>query len=1204
MDAAGVVCMRHVPDDRPACSGMPAGATSGAVVSGVAAGTGFSGAGRGDAEDPGVPHYAELHCLSDFTFLRGASSAAQLFARARACGYEALAITDECSLAGIVRAFEASRDTGVPLVIGSEFRLTDGTRFVLLVENQQGYENLCALITTGRRAASKGRYVLSRTDVERASRDGLLCLWLPDEHPDGKAADAGASGVDAGNAQAGAPAPNDGWATDNGVPAAEDKALATAAAGDLAAALVAGKTSTMPVMDAGMHPLLERAGWVRQTFLHAWLAVELHRDRDDARVLAERLALAEMTALTPVACGDVHMDVKRRRVLQDTLTALRHRVPLAQAGGLLFSNGERHLRRREVLASVYPLALLAETLAIARRCTFRLDQLRYGYPQELVPAGHTPTTWLRKLSEDGMRWRWPQGVPSRVQQQVDHELALIADLGYEPYFLTVHDIVRFARGRGILCQGRGSAANSAVCFVLGIVEVDPSRMQMLVERFISRERNEPPDIDVDFEHERREEVFQYIYRKYGRHRAALTANVICYRGRSAARDAARALGLPAEQITAISACFGRGGYGVDVTLRLQEAGFDPASPLMQRLLHLVEALRDHPRHLSQHVGGFVMSDGPLARLVPTENAAMPERTIIQWNKDDLDVLGMLKVDCLALGMLSCVRRALDLLARHRGRYLTPATIPPDDEATYDMISRADTVGVFQVESRAQMSMLPRLKPRCFYDLVVQVAIVRPGPIQGDMVHPYLRRRQGLEPVDYPSEALREVFERTLGVPLFQEQVMRLAIVAAGYTPGEADQLRRSMAAWRRHGDLEIHRQRLVGGMVERGYSAEFAGRIFEQLKGFASYGFPESHACAFALITYVSSWLKCHEPAAFLCALLNAQPMGFYPASTLVQDAQRHGVRVLPVDVLRSQWDNTLEGGEVGGAQPAVRLGFRQIAGLGEAAARRIMAARLTHMRSRGVPDAVVSGQPCTRRQIDLSRASEVPNHAASSGLAPSYAGCGMSPFPAAGVFFRSVADLCHRARLDDHEASLLADAGALEALAGHRHAAHWAVAGVEEPAPLWGDTVTETPVSLPVPTVVQDLVADYRTQGFSLDTHPMALLRPALRARRCADSLTLQRCPHGRSVRAAGLVTMRQRPATASGVTFVTLEDEGGTVNVVVWEDVAVRFRKVLVGSRLLAIDGRWEVVDGVQHLIARRLHDLSGLLGQLVTGGARDYH
>ena len=1103
------------------------------------------------------PAYAELHCLSDFTFLRGASSAAQLFERARACGYQALAITDECSLAGIVRAFEASRNTGVPLIVGSEFRLVDGTRFVLLVQDQVGYEALCSLITTGRRAAGKGCYRLTREDFTRPGLDlsGLLCLWLPSPHPD--------------EVQADAPDEQQEDALDG---------LRAKGMGDEAPALLES---------GGDRHALERAAWVWRTFPHAWLAVELHRDRDDAAVLRHLLALAQQTGLTPVACGDVHMDLKRRRALQDTLTALRHRRPLTEAGGWLFRNGERHLRRREVLAGIYPPALLAETLEIARRCTFRLDSLQYRYPQELVPDGHTPTSWLRHLAEEGLRWRWPQGAPERVVGLVEHELALIADLGYEPYFLTVHDIVRFARGQGILCQGRGSAANSAVCFVLGIVEVDPSRMQVLVERFISRERNEPPDIDVDFEHERREEVFQYIYRKYGRHRAALTANVICYRGRSAARDAARALGLPAEQITAISACFGRGGYGVDVTLRLQEAGFDPASPLMQRLLHLVEALRDHPRHLSQHVGGFVMSDGPLARLVPTENAAMPERTIIQWNKDDLDVLGMLKVDCLALGMLSCVRRALDLLARHRGRYLTPATIPPDDEATYDMISRADTVGVFQVESRAQMSMLPRLKPRCFYDLVVQVAIVRPGPIQGDMVHPYLRRRQGLEPVDYPSEALREVFERTLGVPLFQEQVMRLAIVAAGYTPGEADQLRRSMAAWRRHGDLEIHRQRLVGGMVERGYSAEFAGRIFEQLKGFASYGFPESHACAFALITYVSSWLKCHEPAAFLCALLNAQPMGFYPASTLVQDAQRHGVRVLPVDVLHSQWDNTLEGGEVGGAQPAVRLGFRQIVGLGEAAARRIVTARLGQMGQEGTG----------RTEMIVERMAQkgtVPEKAWPQKVAPG----------ALRMGFRDVADLCHRAQLDEREASLLADVGALEGLAGHRHAAHWAVAGVEEPAPLWGDTVTETPVSLPVPTVVQDLVADYRTQGFSLDTHPMALLRPALRARRCADSRTLQRCPHGRSVRAAGLVTMRQRPATASGVTFVTLEDEGGTVNVVVWEDVAMRFRKVLVGSRLLAIDGRWEVVDGVQHLIARRLHDLSGLLGQLVTGGARDYH
>ena len=1072
------------------------------------------------------PAYAELHCLSDFTFLRGASSAAQLFERARACGYQALAITDECSLAGIVRAFEASRNTGVPLIVGSEFRLVDGTRFVLLVQDQAGYEALCSLITTGRRAAGKGCYRLTREDFTRSGLDlsGLLCLWLPTPHPDEVQADA----PDEQQADA-----LDGLRADR----MDDEAPARPESG-------------------GDRHALERAAWVRRTFTHAWLAVELHRDRDDAAVLRHLLALAQRTGLTPVACGDVHMDLKRRRALQDTLTALRHRRPLTEAGGWLFRNGERHLRRREALAGIYPPALLAETLEIARRCTFRLDSLQYRYPQELVPEGHTPTSWLRHLTEEGLRWRWPQGAPDRVVGLVEHELALIADLGYEPYFLTVHDIVRFARSQGILCQGRGSAANSAVCFVLGIVEVDPSRMQVLVERFISRERNEPPDIDVDFEHERREEVFQYIYGKYGRARAALTANVICYRGRSAARDVARALGFPPDQVTAIGACFGRGGYGDDVTDRLAEAGFDPATPLMQRLLHLVEALHDHPRHLSQHVGGFVISDGPLSRLVPIENAAMPARTIIQWNKDDLDVLGMLKVDCLALGMLTCVRKTLALLARHRGRHLTPATIPPDDAATYDMISAADTVGVFQIESRAQMSMLPRLRPRCFYDLVIQVAIVRPGPIQGDMVHPYLRRRQGLEPVNYPSEALREVFERTLGVPLFQEQAMKLAIVAAGYTPGEADHLRRSMAAWRRHGDLEIHRQRLVGGMQERGYSLAFAERIFEQLKGFANYGFPESHACAFALITYVSCWLKRHEPAAFICALLNSQPMGFYSASSLLQDARRHGVTVRPVDVRHSHWDNTLEGGEPGGTQPALRLGFRQVHGLSEAAARRIVAARLARGGTEG-------------------------------------------PWRA----FRDVADLCHRAGLDAREAGLLAEAGALRALTAHRHAAHWAVAGVEEPTPLFAQSPQEQPVDLPLPSVAQELLADYRSQGFSLTTHPLALLRRQLEERRCLESRALQDLPHGRGVRAAGLVIMRQRPPTASGVTFVTLEDEWGTVNVVVWQDLAVRSRWVLVGSRLLAIDGRWEVVDGVRHLIARRLHDLSPLLGQLVTGASRDY-
>jgi error-prone DNA polymerase len=1023
-----------------------------------------------------APAYAELHCLSDFSFLRGATSAAQLFARARACGYRALAITDECSLAGIVRAFEASRDTGVPLIVGSEFTLTDGTKLVLLAEDQAGYETLCALITTGRRMAKKGEYRLTRGDFGRPLR-GLCALWIPGSEPD-------------------------------------------AAQGH----------------------------WIRRTFAHAWLAVELHRDRDDTARLRELLALADAVDLRPVACGDVHMDVKRRRALQDTLTAIRHRTTVAAAGARLFRNGERHLRRRDVLAGVYPPALLAETLIIARRCTFRLDQLRYRYPRELTPDGETPTSWLRKLTEHGIRWRWPQGACPKVRALIEHELALIAELQYEAYFLTVHDLVRYARSRGILCQGRGSAANSAVCYALGITEVDPTHMQLLIERFISKERNEPPDIDIDFEHERREEVIQYIYAKYGRDRAALTANVICYRGRSAARDVAKALGLPLDQTNVLSACFDGWQTEAPVKTRLIEAGFDPATPIMRRLIHLVAELLDHPRHLSQHVGGFVISDTPLASLVPTENAAMPERTIIQWNKDDLDTLGLLKVDCLALGMLTCVRKTLDLLRAHRGRDLTPATIPADDPATYAMIQRADTIGTFQVESRAQMSMLPRLKPKNFYDLVIQVAIVRPGPIQGEMVHPYLRRRQGLEPVSYPSEDLREVFERTLGVPLFQEQVMRLAIVAAGYTPGEADQLRRSMAAWRRHGDMETHRQRITAGMLARGYTPEFAAQLFAQIKGFASYGFPESHACSFALITYVSCWLKCHEPAAFTCGLLNAQPMGFYSVNTLLQDVRRHGVEVRKVDATRSDWDNTLEGGVPGGAQPAIRLGFRQIRGFPQAAAQRINAARR-----------------------------ERP--------------------------FTSVADLCARAMLDRRESSLLAEAGALESLAGHRHNARWMVAGLEPQRPLFDDSPAEEAVILPVPTCGQEVVADYRILGLSLGAHPVSLLRERLRRARCVGTAELPQHRHGSRLRVAGLVTLRQRPHTAKGTVFITLEDESGTINVVVWPDLVQSQRRELLNARLLAVDGRWERVDGVSHLIASHLSDLTPLLGMLETR-SRDFH
>ncbi|KAF1687983.1 error-prone DNA polymerase [Pseudoxanthomonas broegbernensis] len=1022
-----------------------------------------------------APAYAELHCLSDFSFLRGAATAKQLFRRAKACSYAALAITDECSLAGIVRAFEAAQETGVPLIVGSEFTLTDGTKFVLLVEDQAGYETLCVLITLGRHGAKKSEYRLMREDFDRPL-PGLLALWVPGSRPD----------------------PEQGY-------------------------------------------------WVRRTFSHAWLAVELHRDRDDVARLRELLALADQTGLRPIATGDVHMDIKRRRALQDTITSIRQSVPVAEAGAHLFRNGERHLRRREVLAEVYPPDLLAETLAVAARCTFQLGQLKYRYPKELVPNGETPASWLRKLTEDGIRWRWPKGESSKVRGLIEYELQLIGELQYEAYFLTVHDLVRHARSLGILCQGRGSAANSAVCFALGVTEVDPTHMQLLMERFISKERNEPPDIDIDFEHERREEVIQYIYAKYGRDRAALTANVICYRGRSAARDVAKALGFPRDQVNALSHCFDWWQSEAPPAERLIEAGFDPETPVMRRLVYLVGELIDHPRHLSQHVGGFVISDAPLSTLVPTEPAAMENRTVIQWNKDDLDVLGLLKVDCLALGMLTCVRKALDLLRQHRGHNLTPATIPADDPATYAMIQKADTVGVFQIESRAQMSMLPRMKPKTFYDLVIEVAIVRPGPIQGKMVHPYLRRRQGLEPVSYPSEDLREVFERTLGVPLFQEQVMKLAIVAAGYTPGEADQLRRSMAAWKRHGDMEIHHQRITEGMLARGYSPEFAAQIFEQIKGFASYGFPESHACSFALITYVSCWLKCHEPAAFTCALLNAQPMGFYSASSLLQDIRRHGVEIREVDATRSDWGNTLEDGIPGGEQPAIRLGFRQIKGFPEDAGHRISEAR---------------------RQRP----------------------------------FAGVADLCMRAALDERTSSLLAEAGALKSLAGHRHDAHWTVAGLEPQRPLFDGSPEEDAVALPVPTAGQDVVADYRSLGLTLGTHPVSLLRDRLRRERCLGSADLQSRKHGSRLRAAGLVTMRQRPATASGAVFVTLEDEAGVINVVVWRDLAERQRRELVGSRLLAVDGKWERVDGVEHLIASRLHDMTPLLGTLETR-SRDF-
>jgi len=888
----------------------------------------------------------------------------------------------------------------------------------------------------------------------------------------------------------------------------------------------------------------------------AWIAYERHLAADDAEHLRHLRSLSQATDLPLVAAGDVHMHSRARRPLQDVLTALRLRTSVDHGGHALFPNGERSLRPRLRLARLYPPELLAETLRIAALCDFSLDELRYEYPDEIVPAGEVPAAYLRRCVEEGLARRYPQGIPPAVTVQVEHELALIGELRYEPYFLTVYDIVAFARGRGILCQGRGSAANSAVCYALGITEVDPARGKMLFERFMSRERHEPPDIDVDFEHQRREEVIQYLYRKYGRERAALVATVIGYRTRGALRDVGRALGFERERIDALTASLSWWDNQRELPARFQAVGLDPASPRVDKWLRLTAEIRRFPRHLSQHVGGFVISRTRLDRLVPIENARMAERSVIQWDKDDIDALGLLKVDVLALGMLTAIRRALDLVSRRHGKPFAMQDIPAEDPAVYAMISAADTIGVFQIESRAQMAMLPRLRPCRFYDLVIEVAIVRPGPIQGDMVHPYLRRRQGLEPVDYPSEAVRGVLERTLGVPLFQEQAMQLAIVAAGFTPGEADQLRRSMAAWRLKGDVGAFGERLVSGMRARGYPQEFAERLFRQIEGFGEYGFPESHAASFALLVYVSAWLKCFEPAAFLCALLNSQPMGFYAVSQLVQDARRHGVEVRPVDVAASDWESTLVVGRQAGqpneaaVPPAVRLGLQRIAGFSHAAGERVAAARKE------------TGS------------------------------------------FRDVADLARRARLTRADLDLLAGAGALARLAGHRRQAAWAVSDV----PLQGDLLAEAPprgeeaITLAAPSEGQNLVADYASLRLTLGRHPLCLLRQQLALLRYAAATDLCTLENGRPARCAGIVTGRQRPDTATGTLFVTLEDETGLANIIVHPQLAERQRRELLGARLLGVLGVLQREGAVVHLIARRLVDHSELLGQLATR-SRDF-
>ncbi|MDF2766618.1 MAG: error-prone polymerase, partial [Rhodospirillales bacterium] len=880
-----------------------------------------------------------------------------------------------------------------------------------------------------------------------------------------------------------------------------------------------------------------------------YLAAQMLHRAGDARRLHELARLAERHGTPLIATNDVLYHAPERRALMDVIACIREHVTIDSAGRLLESNAERHLKSPEEMARLFrdhPEAV-ARTAEVVEACRFSLDELAYEYPDETTGDGRTPQQELEFLAWLGAQARYPDGVPPAVAQAIRHELTLIGQLRYAPYFLTVHDIVRFARSKGILCQGRGSAANSSVCYCLGITAVDPTKSDLLFERFVSAARNEPPDIDVDFEHERREEVIQYIYEKYGRDRAGLAATVICYRARSAVREVGKAMGLSLDAVARLAeSVWGWSNDGVDEA-RARELGFDAADPRLKQTLELTQALIGFPRHLSQHVGGFVITRGPLEEVVPIENAAMEERTVVEWDKDDLDELRILKIDVLGLGMLTAIRKAFELIERHWGKRYDLATIPPEDPAVYDMLCKADSIGVFQVESRAQMSMLPRLKPRSFYDLVIEVAIVRPGPIQGDMVHPYLRRRSGEEPVVFPSPELRQVLGKTLGVPLFQEQAMKIAIVAAGFTPSEADGLRRAMATFKKVGEIHTYRDKMISGMLERGYEPDFAERCFSQIEGFGTYGFPESHAASFALLVYVSAWIKCHYPAAFAAALLNSQPMGFYAPAQIVRDAGDHGVELRGVDVNASDWDCTLEPARAGGGF-ALRIGFRQVKGMPEAAAR-----RLVERRGNGYPDPLALWRRGGIPPVALER---------------------------------------------------LAEADALRSMGLTRREALWALKGLgPAPLPLFAaageEELGEEPkVAIPEPTLGEEVLDDYRSLRLTLKAHPMKLLRDDPAMANVVTAAGLKEHPEGR-VTVAGLVLVRQRPGTASGVIFATIEDETGVSNLIIWPRTFETFRREVLASSLMRVEGKLQREGLVMHVIADRIDDLSHLLREL---GARD--
>ncbi len=1167
-----------------------------------------------------LPAYAELCCQSNYSFLQGASHPEELVEQAFKLNYAALAITDECSVAGVVRAYmevtrlnqpileaaerrkkealkkagctigqpalaqslfpkqalglmsssllsvptrassvsspdvsssdrslpTSSSDTPLPdvpwraplqLIVGSVFTLhtqnQPDLRLIVLAQNREGYGNLSEFITLGRRRAPKGSYYLTTDDITRPAEPSLAHLQnLPD-----------CLGL------------------------------------------------LLPEYGAPYEQVLAQTRWLAKVFVgRCWLVLSLLNQGQDDAHKAMLTAISEATGVPLVAAGQVQMHVRSRKPVHDTLTAIRQGKSVQDCGFERKSNAEHYLRQRVTLAGLYPRAALDETIEVLVNCRFSLGELKYEYPEDICPANLSLTEYLRQETYAGARRRYGSSLPAAVSHQLEKELQLIAELKYEPYFLTVYDIVQFARRNHILCQGRGSAANSAVCYCLYITEVDPEEGHNLFERFISKERDEPPDIDVDFEHQRREEVIQYIYNKYGRDRAALTAVVISYRVRSVLRDTGKALGVDPIIIEAVARSYHYWDGRANLLERMKESGLDTTSPVAVQWVYLAEKIIGFPRHLSQHPGGFVMSRGPLARLVPIENAAMAERSVVQWDKDDLDALGILKVDILALGMLSALRRALEFVAKRRGEPFCLQSIPRGDPDTYDMICRADTIGVFQIESRAQMTMLPRLRPRCYYDLVIEVSIIRPGPIQGGMVHPYLRRRQNLEPVDYPGKAIQSALERTLGVPIFQEQVMQIAMEAAGFTGGEADSLRRSMAAWKRKGGLEKFYNKIIDGMLGNGYERGFAEQIFRQIQGFGEYGFPESHAASFALLAYASSWLKCHEPEAFLAALLNSLPMGFYSASTLIQDARRHGVKVLPPDVQISDWEATLEyeadvsENREDSVQAFVPSTLTSSSAPGSRSASEGRLARQ--------PRATSEKRPCVRLGLNQIK--------------------GMHIEVAKRIVevraqerFDSVADLAKRADLTRHDLNALASGNALESLAGHRRAALWdAVVSVPDKDMLRDAPVYETTQpQLTLLTEGQSLVADYDSLGLTLGRHPLELLRARLTDMRFSSSAVLREQPDRRLARAAGIVTIRQRPGTAKGVVFVTLEDETGQVNLLIRPELASRQRKELLTSRLMGAYGRWQSANGVQHLIVERLVNLTHLLGKLQTH-SRNFH